>query len=237
MRHLILTALLACGMASNAVSQHYYYIPNGMVSPVLKKQHSWGVSALMGRGGDFEGWEAQAYYALSNRMVITGSYLDSGKKAVLNNLQDGTKYRFGEFGLGLYEALQRGSASLVAGYGRGFLYNYYLGDEAAEFNVSRWFLKSNLTYQENYFQGGFDMRISYLRYENGKVPINLSASDTYTISLLEEAGAFLIPEFGVYAGLRFKPVFIGLSVTGIYRRTYNLGFARVNSSIIATVEF
>ena len=237
MRYLLLTWLLILVLATTGAAQHFYYLPNAMVSPVLKQKGNTGAGVFIGRGSDFQGWEAQGYYALSNRLVMTGGYLDSGKKAVVQNLQQGTKYRFGEIGVGVYEPLRKGSASFVAGYGRGYLYNFYSAEEASEFNISRWFLKSNLTYREGYFQGGFDIRLSYLRYENGIVPINLSANELYTISLLEKSGSFFLPEFGVHAGVRFKPVFLGIAISGIYRRTLDLGFARVNSSIKVMVEF
>lgn len=237
MRYLLLTWLLILVLATTGAAQHFYYLPNAMVSPVLKQKGNTGAGVFIGRGSDFQGWETQGYYAISKRLVLSGGYLDAGKKAVVKNQEKGTKYRFGELGIGVYEPLKKGSASLMAGYGRGYLYNFYTAEEISEFNISRWFLKSNLAYRDGNFQGGVDIRLSYLRYENGIVPINLPATDLYTISLLEKSGSFFLPEFGVNAGVRFKPVFLGISISGIYRRTPELGFARVNSSIKMMLEF
>ncbi|MBL7827260.1 MAG: hypothetical protein JNJ57_11555 [Saprospiraceae bacterium] len=223
-------------VAPEVYSQHYYYGPSTISMHALKGKHDATASFSISRSSLIQGWEFQGSYAVNRFLAVMVNYMNAGEKEVLKNQTSGAKLRCGELGIGVYEPLHKGSAHLFGGYSRGNMYNYYSGEEASDFTLSKIFLQSSMVYDDKYFRGGVGIRLSYLIYEKGVVPIAIPEFELDAITLLEEKSPLFLPEFGLNAGVKLSPVYLGVGMTAIYRQTDGLNFARLNSSIQLAVE-
>jgi hypothetical protein len=213
------------------LAQHYYYLPNATQTPALKERHDTGINIGLSRGSGATAFELQGYYSPLNRIAVF-----AGSKAALNHSKEGFKYRFLEAGGGVYERLKNGSASLLVGFGRGNVYQYFYGDEFVDLTIQRWFLQPGVMYQDEFFQGGFCFRLSHFSYLDGTVAVAIPPNELETVERIEENAPFFLPELGVNAGMRLGPCSININVIGIFPRTDNLSFVRVASSIMLGVE-
>jgi hypothetical protein len=237
MRFLLPFCLTLCAFlpVQKVQAQHFYYMPNSVQMPMFKQQHDATIGVGWARGLGTKAWEFQAAYSPYKQVAVIANYLKAGEKEVLENTQEGLNYRFYELGAGVYEALPRGTASLLAGYGHGDIYNYFQGDEYADLNLARLFIQPAIMYHDDFFQGGLCFRVSRIKFNSGKVAIAIPPGELSVIEHIEEKSPFFLPEIGVLGGLTFGPCALNVAVCGIFPRTDNLNFVRINSSLILNV--
>lgn len=238
MRPLLHYWLIFVGMlpTAAALSQHYYYAPNSAQMPTASKRHDASIGIGWSRNTGATGIELQAYYSPLKQVLVCANYMDIGEKDVLKNAVEGLKYRFFEFGAGLYEPLKRGTASLIVGYGRGNMFNAFRGEEFADLDLDRIFIQPSILYQDAFFQGGICLRFSQINYTSGKVAIAIPPSELTAIRAVEKKSPMFLPELGITGAMRLTPFVLGVNICGIFPRTDDLDFVRVNSSIFLNLE-
>jgi hypothetical protein len=219
-----------------ALSQHYYYTPNSVQMPAATKRHDTGIGIGWSRNTGATGMELQGYYSPLKRVLVCANYMDIGEKEVLKNTVEGLKYRFYEFGAGVYEPMRRGTASLIVGYGRGNMFNAFQGEEFADMDLERLFIQPSILYNDAFFQGGICFRFSQIKYTRGKVAVAIPASELNAIRAVEEKSPLFLPEIGITGAMRLMPFVLGVNICGIFPRTDELDFVRVNSAIFLNVE-
>jgi len=238
MRTSLLFWLFVTGLLSPfaAVSQHYYYIPNSVQMPAAKERHDTGIGFGWSRNAGATGIEVQGYYSPLKQVLITANYMNIGENEVLKNTLEGLKYRFYEFGAGVYEPLPRGTASLLVGYGQGNMFNAFVGEEFADLDLQRLFIQPSILYNDAFFQGGICFRFSRIKYTRGKVAVAIPPSELSAIEAVEAKSPLFLPEIGITGAMRLMPFILGVNICGIFPRTDDLDFVRVNSSIFISLE-
>ena len=231
--HLTILALL---FATNTHAQHYYYLPNSVHLPAFQQRHDASIGIGLSRGTGAEAFEIQADYSPVKGVGIIASYMNAGDKEVLRNTLEGFKYRFYEIGAGLYETIPRATFSLLGGFGSGNIYNYYQGDEFADLDIRRGFIQPSFLYHDDFFQGGICMRLSRVYYNKGKIAVAIPPQDLEAIRTIERKSPFFLPEIGISGGMKLGPILLSIKVCGIFPRTDNLAFARINSSVFLSAE-
>ncbi len=219
-----------------AVAQHYYYSPNSAQMPAAKERHDAGIGVGWCRNAGATGIELQGYYSPLKHVLVTANYMDIGEKEVLKNTLEGLKYRFYEIGAGVYKPLSRGTASLIVGYGRGNMFNAFRGEEFADLDLQRLYVQPAILYNDAFFQGGICFRFSQISYTKGKVAIAIPESELSAIRAVEEKSPLFLPELGITGAMRLMPFVVGVNICGIFPRTDDLDFVRVNSSIFLNLE-
>ncbi len=238
MRRSFLFWLFVTGLVSPflALSQHYYYMPNSTQMPTAKERHDAGIGFGWSRNSGASGFELQGYYSPFKQVLVAANYMNIGEKAVLKNEVEGLKYRFYELSAGVYEPLRRGSASLMIGYGHGNMFNAFRGEEFADLDLQRLFVQPSILYTDDFFQGGVCFRLSHIKYTRGRVAVAIPQSELSAIEAIEAKSPIFLPELGITGAVRLMPFILGVNICGIFPRTDDVDFVRVNSSLFLSVE-
>ena len=81
-----------------------------------------------------------------------------------------------------------------------------------------------------------NLRWTRIQYNNGKVAVSIPASELSAIENIEKKSPLLLPEIGINGGMRLGPLTLTVNVCGIFPRTDNLNFVRLNSCLFAGLE-
>ncbi|MDO8366124.1 MAG: hypothetical protein Q7T20_04940 [Saprospiraceae bacterium] len=233
----ILPFVFAMALHFVALSQTYYYALNSLNIPCLAQKGDLVLGLGWSRGNTFNAVEFQGVYSPLRHFAVMGNYFSARDKNVRQKLENGTDFSLWEVGVGLYEQLPKGSASLFAGFGSGNLFSNYGSDRTAAFDIRRWFLQPGLSYRSNYFQAGLALRLTHLAYSSGIVSYSIEAPDIQYIQNVEKSSPMFLPELGIQAGMRIKPVTLSLNISSIFPNTSNWNFVRLNTSLSVAVDF
>lgn len=236
MRYAILFILLTFLTVSESRAQHYYYMPNSAQIVGFKNKNEASVKAGWSRGSGAKATEFQGAYSPLKRVAVMAGYMSAGDHAVLKNTQEGLNFRFYEIGAGVYEVLPRGTASLMVGYGHGDMYNFFQGEDYADLNLNKIFIQPGILYTDDFFQAGFCIRLSRIKYGSGRVAVSIPEAELTAIENIENKSPLFLPEVGINGGMRFGPLTLTVNVCGIFPRTDNLNFVRLNSCLFAGLE-
>lgn len=230
--------LLAILLLSFGVkSQTYNYAPNAINNPFLSQKGNTCLSIGRGRGLSFESLEIQAVYSPLRNLALMVNYFGALEKKVRNRTEIGTNAYLMEAAIGLYEPIRKGSASLFAGFGAGDIYSHFGGNNVGEFNIQRLFLQPGITYRSRLFQAGVSMRITRLRYSKGNISYSIDQSHLTQIKNIENQSPLFLPELGIQAGMRIKPVTLNLSFTVVFPNTERYNFNGLNTALSLQVDF
>ncbi len=189
---------------------HYYYAPNTLHAPVLRKQHDARISVHVGGGDEYNADEFQAVYSpiqygavMFNRMSAKGGSEDSSHG--YGNLTEGA--------LGGYvPSGNRGNYSLFGGYGKGRVRNWYFNDDGTTqltyeslLRFQRWFIQPSFAFQSKWFRFGLGCRFVWLKYLDGEVDYRIQQTELDAIQLIEKRSPIFLPEFGFHVGLHLGP--------------------------------
>jgi len=227
------TALLS---ALSLFSQHFYYAPNAIHIPVLSHSQDASVTVGMGRGSGYRALEVQTCYSPMPHIAVMANYFNGGSKDVEKQLVQGGRGQFLEGGAGIYQSVTKSCASLFAGYGQGYFYNYYNQERFSRLVIQRWFVQPGLMHQDQFFRGGVAIRFNYLSYAKGETSFNIEDQELNAIRTIEQRAPLFLPELGLHAGMNFAPFSLNLSLTNIFPKTYNLNFARFNTNLSLTLD-
>ncbi len=197
---------------------HYYYAPNTLHAPALRKQHDARISVGVGGGDEYNADEFQAVYSpvqygavMFNRMSAKGGS-ESGDHGY-GNLTEGA--------LGAY--LPRGKRmnfSLFGGYGKGRVRNWYFNDDGmtsltyeSVLRFDRWFVQPSFAYQSRWFYFGVGYRFVWLKYVQGNVDYRIQQPELDAIQLIDEKSPVFLPEFGIHVGLHLGPTVLRAHTT------------------------
>lgn len=231
---LVLLGILPFGTKA----QIYNYAPNTVNIPFLQKKGDASVSLGWGRGNNsFQSLELGAVYSPMSHLAVMANYFGALDKQVRNLTTIGTNGYLVEAAVGAFEARSKRSASLFAGYGIGHFFSNYGSDETAQFDIQRIFIQPGLAYQSKYFQAGLALRLSRLIYGNGIVSYSIDPQYLTYIQNIENDGPMFLPELGLSAGMRLKPVTLNLNITSIFPNTDDWNFVRLNTALSVVVEF
>jgi hypothetical protein len=219
------------------VGDKYYYVPNTAQITNVRRAQDLSLSAGLARFTSYQALEIQSVYAATNRVAVMLNYFDAGHRDVRKGLREGTKYQFGEAGVGLYEALPRGTASVFGGFGYGALFNAYSGLEAADFSILRWFVQPGIEYYNEYFQAGLALRLSQVAFVRGDVSFDIDAYQLEAIQNIEEKSPLFLPELSFNTGMRLPPFALTLHLTTIFPKTDGLNFVRLNTQLSLSATF
>lgn len=217
-------------------AQHFYYAPNAVHIPTLADRNDATLTVGVGRGSGYRALEAQVAYSPLRHVGIMFNYFNAGAKAVEQQTAVGGRQRFAEGGIGAYQQGKLGTASLFVGYGQGYVFNHYGQDLYSRFQVARLFVQPSLMYHDKYFRGGLAFRFNRLVYTEGETAFNIDDQQLMAIRNIEERSPLFLPELGIHVGMDFSPFSLNLSLTNIFPKTYNLNFARFNSSLSLTFD-
>lgn len=217
--------------------EHYYYTPNTISIPVLTQKNDGSIGVGAGWGSDYIALEAQGVFSPIKHGAIMLNYFDTGKGDVRKDLEMGTSFRFLELGLGAYQALEHGSASVFAGVGQGNLYNYYGTGNFSQFTLRRYFVQPALAYTDKYFYCGLALRLSRLEYPEGESSFDIDENELASIRKIEEESPFFLPELGISGGIKAPPVVVSVNLTSVFPDAGGLNFSRFNSNLMLTFDF
>ena len=223
-----------------AKSQYYNYAPNTLNIPCFAQKGDAGITIGWGRGDAFQALELQGVYSPLPHLAVMANYFSARISAVRTFADQGTDSYFWEAGLGAYEQMPKGSASLFAGYGAGSLFSNYqpgANDLNSTLGLRRWFLQPGLAYRSNFFQAALALRLSRLDYSRGEVSFSIESPYLDYIRNVENDAPFFLPELGLQAGIRIKPITVSLSITSVFPNTDNLNFARLNANLSVGIGF
>jgi hypothetical protein len=242
MRPVLLVALCFCAISAAYgqqiyVGDKYYYVPNSAQITNIRRAHDLSLSAGLARFTSYQALEIQSVYAATNRVALMFNYLDVGHRDVRKMQREGTKYQFGEVGVGLYEALPRGTASVFGGFGYGALFNTYDNFETADFGILRWFVQPGIEYYNEYFQAGLALRFSQVAFVRGDVSFDIDAYQLESIQNIEEKSPLFLPELSFNTGMRLPPFALTLHLTTIFPKTEGLNFVRLNTQLSLSATF
>jgi hypothetical protein len=165
------------------------------------------------------------------------NYFMTGGGDIRKNVEQGTRFTFGEVGLGAYSSLERGSASIFAGMGEGQLYNHYGAGNFSNFHIRRWFVQPALAYRDRFFQGGLALRLSRLIYTNGETSFDIDEDDLAAIRKIEEQTPLFLPELGLSASVGFSPFVLSVSLTSVFPDVEGFNFSRFNTNLMLSLDF
>lgn len=220
-----------------AKTQTYNYAINSLNIPCLAKKGDATLSIGWSRGIAFQALELQGVYSPTSHLAVMANYFGAREKSVRKRLENGTDFYFWEAAVGMYEQMPKGAASLFAGFGTGNLFSHYGLDRTADFELQRWFLQPGLSYRSSHFQAGLALRLSRISYRRGVISYSIEQPDIQYIQNIEKNAPMFLPELGMQAGMRLKPVTINLSISSIFPDTSDWNFIRLNSSLSIVVDF
>ena len=218
------------------LSQTYNYSPNLTNIPYLTQSGDVHLGLGWGRGLVMQSLEIQAAYSPMRHLAIMANYLGDRQKNVRKQIDTGTDYYLWEAGVGVYEKLPKGSASVFAGYGGGELYNNFEFERVAEFNLQRWFIQPGINYRSNFFQAGIALRLSHLTFKDANISYSIEEPYLQYIKNIEQKSPMFLPELGLQIGMRLKPVTISLNIVSIFPDTENWNFSRLNTGLCIALD-
>lgn len=189
---------------------HYYYAPNMLHAPALRKQHDARISLGVGGGDEYTADEFQAVYSpikygavMFNRMSAQGGSENTSHG--YGNLTEGA--------LGGYlPSGNRGNFSLFGGYGQGRVRNWYLRNDGTTeltyesvLRFQRYFIQPSFAYQSKWFRFGAGYRFVWLKYLDGDVDYRIQQSELDAIRLIEQRSPVFLPELGLHLGVHLGP--------------------------------
>ncbi|MBV6442142.1 MAG: hypothetical protein DYG98_01640 [Haliscomenobacteraceae bacterium CHB4] len=232
---LALAHILVISVAAPA--QHYYYTPNSIHIPVLKEKGDAAAGIGMGWGNDYFAPEGQVVYSpVQHGAVMVNGFL-AGNPGVRDDTEIGASFRFVELGVGAYQALERGSASVFAGVGQGNLYNYYGNDNFSSFRVRRYFVQPGLMYEDKYFRCGLALRLTRISYPKGESSFDINENELAAIRKIEEDAPFFMPELGLSGGIEITPCVLSVNITSVFPDAPGLNFSRFNMNLTLSFDF
>ncbi|MBC7773907.1 MAG: hypothetical protein H7246_00605 [Phycisphaerae bacterium] len=237
MKKIFLLFAISLAMPSGGKSQTYNYALNSLNIPCLTQKGDASLGIGWSRGIAFQALELRGAYSPMPHLAIMANYFGAREKSVRQKLENGTDFYLWEAAVGAYEKMPRGSASLFAGFGSGSLFSNYGLDRTAAFDIQRFFLQPGLSYRSNHFQAGLALRLSRLFYSHGVISYAIEPADIQYIQNVEKNSPIFLPELGMQAGIRLKPVTINLSISSIFPSTSDWNFIRLNSSLSVMVDF
>lgn len=236
MKKNLLLLAFALVLPFGAFSQTYNYALNVLNIPCITQKGDLVLGLGWSRGATFRALEIQGTYSPLPHLAVMANFFGAPEKSVRKQLDYGTEYYLWEAAVGIYEKIPKGAASLFAGFGTGNLFSHYGMGRTADFNIQRWFLQPGLSYRSNYFQAGLALRLSHLYYRNAVVSYAIESPDIQYIQNVEKSSPMFLPELGIQAGVRLKPVTINLSVSSIFPDTNDLDFIRLNNTLSILVD-
>ena len=236
MKKSLLLFSFALALPFGAFCQTYNYAINSLNIPCIDQKGDLLLGLSWSRGASFRALEVQAVYSPMPHLAVMANYFGAPEKSVRKQEVYGTNFHLWEAGVGIYEKLPKGAASLFAGFGSGNLFSHYGLGRTADFNIQRWFLQPGLSYRSHHFQAGLALRLSHLSYHRAVVDYSIESPDIEFIQNLEKSAPMFLPELGIQAGTRLKPVTINLSISFIFPDTNEWDFIRLNSSIGVIVD-
>ncbi len=237
MKKILILFPLALSLSFGAKSQTYNYAVNSLNIPCIAQKGDASLGIGWAQGIAFQALELQGVYSPMQHLAVMANYFGAREKSVRKRLENGTDFYLWEAAVGAYEKMPKGAASLFAGFGSGNLFSYYGLDRAAAFEIQRWFLQPGLSYRTNHFQAGLALRLSRLVYRRGEISYSIESPDIQYIQNIEKSSPIFLPELGIQAGIRLKPVKINLSISSIFPSTSLWNFNRLNSSLSVMVDF
>lgn len=217
--------------------QHYYYAPNSVRVPVLLEKGDASLGVGYGKGRRFSAVETHGTYSPVRHGALMLNYFHAGGKDIEQGRELGTKFRFAEIGAGVYQALERGSASLFAGVGQGRLYNNYGSEHFSRFTIRRWFVQPALAYHDKAVQAGLALRLSRLSYPKGEASFDIEEGHLNTIRQIERDAPFFVPELGLSGGVVVAPVVLSLQLSFVFPDMGGLQYSRSNVNLTLTFDF
>ncbi len=225
-----------CLLPTRSFSQQYNYAPNAIHFCVLEKKHDSSLSGGFGRGGDVNSLELQAACSPVEHGAVMVNYFNARRKAVKTQQAEGTSSQFAEIGIGAYESAARGTGSLFIGYGQGSIFSNYHLNRTVCFDLKRWFIQPALVFQSHNFEWGLALRFTHLIYAHAEVDFSITESDLRSVQAIESDSPFFVPEFGVHAGIVFRPCTFSLNLTNLFYDVNTYNFARINNTFLLTVD-
>ncbi|MBC7775494.1 MAG: hypothetical protein H7246_08645, partial [Phycisphaerae bacterium] len=218
MKQLILPALAALFFWTGCT--HYYYSPNTLNIPMLRKQHDASISIARYSGAEAKGVEAQAIYSPVKYAGVMFNHLKIPQRTNGNN-GNYTEWGRGsmtEGGVGGYYPYRPFTLSLFGGYGGGWAENAYESNQTSIYQqeslqtrlqFQRWFLQPSLSFRVKWLQLGFGMRRVWLNYVKGDIEYQIDPKELDSIKNIESQGSFQFWEKGFSFGFHFT----GFSLT------------------------
>lgn len=237
MRSVLLLVANLLAFSSAVFSQHYYYAPNSIHIPALTEKKNGSAGLGIGWGGDYIAAEVQGIYSPYPHAAIMLNGFITNSGAVRRNEEEGSGLRFLELGLGAYQKLERGSASIFAGVGQGGLYSFYGLEKYSRFTLRRYFLQPGLMYQNKLFRCGLALRLSRISYPKGESAFDIDQEELTAIRKIEEDAPFFLPELGLSGGIVLGSCFLAFNLTSVFPDVPGLNFSRFNTGLMLTVEF
>ncbi len=234
-KQLAILLLLYCWICTSLSGQNYNYAPNSLNIPTIRKRGE--VSMGLGYGHATNSLDVQLAYSPFKQVLILGNYFHARNKEVRQQTMNGTDYYFGEAAIGFYETYKKGVGSITAGWGNGNLFSNYEMNNSAELSIQRWFVQPGFAYQSEFFHAAVALRFSRLNYTKANVSFSINPSDLAHIQNIEAKNPILLPELGIQAGIVFKPVYLGLSISSIFPDTNLWDFTRLNAALMLSTTF
>ena len=222
--------------ATSSFAQHANYAPNSIHFCQLQKKYAVTLGGGFGRGSSFASTEWQAAFSPVEHGAIMINYFDAHRSPVQRKEEEGTSSRFGEIGIGAYETTAIGTASIFVGYGQGSIFNNYVLNRAASFNMSRWFIQPAIVRHSSNFEWGIALRFNRLIYSDGEVDYSIADYDLRAVQAIEARSPFFIPELGLHVGLTFSPCTFSMNLTSVFYAANRYNFDRINSSFLLTLD-
>jgi hypothetical protein len=200
----------------------YYYAPNSHNVPLFKEKNEVRADIKGTIGDDFNGFEAQAAYSITDNVAVMGNYI-MGKGGTSSDLNG----RWGrghlvEGGAGYYKEIVKDLVfESYGGVGFGRVKNHhYEGGYAGSstHNLFRVFLQPQIGYASNVFDAAFSTRFGLLRFNQSQN----SNSAYYTPSVMSQLSYInanpnsIMAEPAITMRLGWKYVKLQLQATASY---------------------
>lgn len=232
-KNLVLAVCLwACGLS--LFGQHYNYAPNTMNIPLVKQPGDLAFGVGWGHGTG--SLELQAAYAPLKRLVVTANYFGASRGEVRRKQNIGTDFYLGELAIGFCEPVKKGTASFMAGFGGGRIFSNYEMNNSAELSLQRWFVQPGYTFYSDFFQAAAALRFSRLNYRQGNISFSIDPNNLAYIRNIEAKNPILLPELGLQAGIVYRPVYLGLTISSIIQNTSLWDFSRLNAALVLRIR-
>lgn len=214
---------------------HYYYAPNTLHAPALRKQHDAQISLHAGGGDEYTASEFQAVYSPVKYGAVMFNFMDAtggsqNEDHGYGNLREG--------GLGGYYPIRKYmNVSLFGGYGKGRVRNWYLNDGTTNLTYEslllfdRTFIQPSFTLQSKWFHFGFGYRLVWLKYLKGDVDYRITASELEAIQKIERKSPLFIPEVGINVGLHLGPTVWKIHLVTLANQHTSMHLNKSNSGI------
>ncbi|MFN0216708.1 MAG: hypothetical protein ACKVT2_20820 [Saprospiraceae bacterium] len=229
--------IFALILSLGAKSQTFNYAVTTLNNPFLSSKGDAVLGIGWGRGAAFQALELQGVYSFKPHLALMANYFGAGDSRVRKKQEYGSDFRMWEIGIGAYEQVPKGAASLFGGFAAGKLFSNFGLDRTAKFALQRWFLQPGLHYRGRYFQAGLALRLSYLSHKKGDISYSIESPDIQYIQNIEKKTPMFLPELGVQGGIRFDPIVVKLCISSIFPNTGAWDFDRINSCLSVTVGF